>query len=50
MVGKELTITVGCQNVTDEMPPVVNGNATYYDEEVHDPRGRMFYVKASAEF
>jgi iron complex outermembrane recepter protein len=50
VVGEELTFMAGCENLLDNLPPTVNGNASYYDEEVHDPRGRMVYVKAGAEF
>ncbi|MEM1231222.1 MAG: TonB-dependent receptor [Pseudomonadota bacterium] len=44
----EATLTVGALNVFDEDPPEVAGNLNEfgYDTKVHDPRGRMWYLRA----
>lgn len=49
-IGEELSFRVGCQNVTDEMPPLVQGADSHFAGEVHDPRGRMFYASVGSEF
>lgn len=43
------TISVGAINLLDEDPPRVATNGGY-DSKVHDPRGRLFYAKASFSF
>ena len=43
------TISVGAINLFDEDPPRVATNGGY-DSKVHDPRGRLFYAKASFSF
>ena len=40
-------VTVGLQNVFDEKPPVVS-YVTAYDPTLHDGRGRLFFLRASA--
>jgi len=43
------TISVGAINLLDEDPPRVTTNGGY-DSKVHDPRGRLFYAKATFNF
>lgn len=44
-------ITAGCINVSDEMPPLVQGAfADNYDRDTHDLRGRFWYIQASKKF
>jgi iron complex outermembrane recepter protein len=50
LIGKQLALTAGCLNVFDEPPPIVNGTDPPYAIELHDPRGRIFYARLSAEF
>jgi iron complex outermembrane recepter protein len=50
LIGKQLALHVGCLNVFDEPPPIVNGTDPPYAIELHDPRGRIFYARLSAEF
>jgi iron complex outermembrane recepter protein len=50
VVGERLGLRVGCENILNKYPPIVNGATTAYDAETHDPRGRMFFAKLSAEF
>lgn len=43
--------TVGLKNIFDERPPVVFDAANFsYDPKHHDPRGRLFYVRAKYQF
>ena len=42
-------VTVGAINLLDEDPPRVATNGGY-DSKVHDPRGRLWYVKAAVQF
>jgi len=44
---QEATVTLGALNLTDEEPPGVAGNTNEfgYDPKVHDPRGRLWYVR-----
>ena len=42
-------VTVGAINLFDEDPPRVTTNGGY-DSKVHDPRGRLWYIKASLGF
>ena len=42
-------LTFGAINLTDEDPPRVRTSGGY-DSKVHDPRGRMLYVKALFRF
>lgn len=47
----EATISLGIQNLFDEAAPFVADGANFsYDPKHHDPRGRVFYMKASYEF
>jgi len=47
----EATVSVGVQNLFDrDAPFVVDGANFSYDPKHHDPRGRVFYMKASYEF
>jgi hypothetical protein len=50
VIGEELTLRVGVYNLFDADPPKVNGITTSYDYTLHDPRGRMLYVKLAAQF
>jgi iron complex outermembrane receptor protein len=43
------TLTFGAINLFDEDPPRVQTSGGY-DSKVHDPRGRMFYARASFNF
>ena len=49
---QELAITLGMLNAFDEEPPAVSGSANEfgYDTKVHDPRGRMLYVRFNYGF
>jgi outer membrane receptor protein involved in Fe transport len=49
-VGSVSSLTVGIDNVTDEDPPFSNSEIEGYDFATHDPRGRFFYAKYTAEF
>lgn len=49
VVGKSLTLRIGCENLFDREPSPVNGTAAYL-ADLHDPRGRIFYAKLSSEF
>ncbi len=45
------TVTLGLINAFDEDPPFVRDGANFsYDPKHHDPRGRLFYVRASYQF
>lgn len=47
----QVKLTVGCLNVTDEMPPlVVAAFADSYDRDLHDLRQRFWYVQVSKKF
>lgn len=48
--GDVSSFTLGIDNVTDEDPPFSNSEVEGYDFATHDPRGRFFYAKYSAEF
>jgi hypothetical protein len=50
VIGEELSIRVGCYNVLNQFPPEVNGLAAAFEEELHDPRGRMFYGRIASQF
>jgi iron complex outermembrane recepter protein len=50
LIGKQLTLRVGCENVFDKSPPPPNGSQEAYAFEMHDPRGRMLYARLQAEF
>lgn len=47
-------LTFGSNNVLDEDPPLVSSGAITndfgYDVKVHDPRGRMLYVRVAQQF
>lgn len=43
------TVAIGAINLFDEDPPHVATNGGY-DSKVHDPRGRLFYARASFDF
>ncbi|HKP63521.1 MAG TPA: TonB-dependent receptor [Polyangiales bacterium] len=48
-IGKELSLRIGCYNVFDRLPDQtmdLNG----FESMLYDPRGAMFYAKASATF
>ena len=47
----QAVFTVGVKNAFDEAPPVVYDAANLsYDPKHHDPRGRLYYVKAKYQF
>ena len=47
----QATVTLGLINAFDEDPPfVVDGANFSYDPKHHDPRGQLFYVRASYQF
>ena len=45
--ARAVDLTLGAQNLTDKDPPPVLTNAGY-DSKVHDPRGRVVYVRLRA--
>ena len=52
--GGKTDLTVGIINVGDEDPPAidrgsVNGRVSF-DQQVHDPRGRITYIRLSYTF
>lgn len=49
LAGRELSLTAGALNLTNEDPPFVP-TALGYDTKVHDPRGRIAYVRVGARF
>jgi iron complex outermembrane receptor protein len=49
--ASQVVFTVGVKNAFDEKPPVVYDAANLsYDPKHHDPRGRIFYIKAKYGF
>lgn len=47
----EPTITIGATNIFDEDPPFADtANAFPFATRVHDPRGRVFYVRTGLKF
>lgn len=50
--GGTTDLSIGVNNVLDEDPPAVDSGSerNAYDLEVHDPRGRVFYVRARHRF
>lgn len=44
-----ITLSIGGINVTDEDPPYVSTNGGY-DSKVHDPRGALYYLRATIPF
>ncbi|TNE58981.1 MAG: TonB-dependent receptor [Alphaproteobacteria bacterium] len=53
--GQGTKFTIGLNNATDEDPPfvqskVAGGNDFGYDVKVHDPRGRMVYLRLVQDF
>ena len=51
LIASQAVVTVGVKNVFDEAPPIVYDAANLsYDPKHHDPRGRLYYVKASYQF
>ena len=49
--ASQAVFTMGVKNVFDEAPPVVYDAANLsYDPKHHDPRGRLYYVKAKYGF
>ncbi|AZU05038.1 hypothetical protein X907_2525 [Glycocaulis alkaliphilus] len=49
LAGTALTLTAGALNITDEAAPFVP-TPLGYDTKVHDPRGRVAYVRVGARF
>ncbi len=47
--AENVGITVGAVNVTGENPPLANTNGGY-DSKIHDPRGRVLYVRLMTRF
>jgi hypothetical protein len=47
--AENVGVTVGAINVTGEDPPSVNTNGGF-DSKVHDPRGRVLYVRLLTKF
>ena len=43
-------LTIGINNILDEDPPEVAVDRIAYDGQVHDPRGRIVYVRAKHNF
>ena len=51
--GKDVepTISVGATNIFNEDPPeALTANAFPFAARVHDPRGRVFYVRTGVKF
>lgn len=47
----DVKLTAGCINITDEIPPLVQGAfADNYDRDTHDLRGRFWYIQANKKF
>ncbi|MCC5874170.1 MAG: TonB-dependent receptor, partial [Gammaproteobacteria bacterium] len=46
----DLATTVGIVNMFDEDPPQANGGFNGYAPTLHDPRGRLFYVRVRYGF
>ena len=46
---EHVTLTAGVINLTDEKPPFVNTNSGF-EARVHDPRGRLAYVRLNIGF
>ena len=49
-IGNDSSVTLGVDNLIDKEPPFSNSEEAGYDFATHDPRGRFFYAKYSAEF
>ncbi len=49
LVGQGSTLTIGAVNIFDEDPPQLESRPLF-DTEVHDPRGRQFYVNVRQSF
>lgn len=49
LAGAAVTVTAGALNITDESAPFVP-TPLGYDTKVHDPRGRVAYVRVGAQF
>jgi len=47
--NEEITLTAGADNITDETPPFVNTNSGFATR-VHDPRGRLAYLRMTVGF
>jgi hypothetical protein len=45
-----LTIAVGCNNMTDEQPPFIAGQNSNTDLSVYDPYGQFVYFEISKKF
>jgi iron complex outermembrane receptor protein len=45
-----ITITVGCNNMTDKQPPFIAGQNSNTDLSVYDPFGRFVYFEISKKF
>ena len=53
LAGKDVepTITIGATNIFNEDPPLaLTANAFPFAARVHDPRGRVFYVRTGVKF
>ena len=50
--GNGTVFTVGAQNLLDEDPPFVFGQANDfgYDTKTHDPRGALVYLRLKQTF
>jgi len=49
--ASQAVLTMGVKNAFDEAPPVVYDAANLsYDPKHHDPRGRLYYLKARYQF
>ena len=45
-----LTVAVGCNNMTDEQPPFIAGQNSNTDLSVYDPFGQFVYFEISKKF
>ena len=47
---KDITLTLGIQNVADEPPPFADGESEGYSFVSHDPVGRYWYLQVTKKF
>lgn len=48
--GGNTVVTIGVNNVADRKPPEVSTDRIAFDSQVHDPRGRIAYLRATHNF
>jgi iron complex outermembrane recepter protein len=50
LIKQDAQLTFGVKDIFDSNPPDVGDNRPGFDEQVHSPRGRVFYVGAGLKF